>query len=54
MVEAEGIGKGGRATAREDMDGAMADCGGRGTGGGACPKRLGASEIVLAFSGKVG
>ena len=30
MVEAEGIGEGGRATAREDMDGAMADCGGRG------------------------
>jgi len=31
MVEAgRGIGKGGRATAGEDMDGAMADCGGRG------------------------
>jgi hypothetical protein len=27
MVEAGGIGKGGRATAAEDMDGAMADCG---------------------------
>jgi hypothetical protein len=35
MVEAEGIGEGGRATAGEDMDGAMADCGGRGTGEGA-------------------
>jgi len=31
MVEAgRGIGEGGRATAGEDMDGAMADCGGRG------------------------
>jgi hypothetical protein len=29
MGEAEGIGKGGRATSGEDMDGAMADCGGR-------------------------
>ena len=27
MVEAGGIGEGGRATAGEDMDGAMADCG---------------------------
>ena len=35
MVEAGGIGKGGRATAGEDMDGAMADCGGHGMGGGA-------------------
>jgi hypothetical protein len=30
MVEVGGIGKGGQATAGEDMDGAMADCGGRG------------------------
>ena len=30
MVEAGGIGECGRATAGEDMDGAMADCGGRG------------------------
>jgi hypothetical protein len=30
MVEAGGVGEGGRATAGEDMDGAMADCGGRG------------------------
>ena len=30
MVEAGEIGKGGRATAAEDMDGTMADCGGGG------------------------
>jgi len=30
MVEAGGISKGGWATAGEDMDGAMADCGSRG------------------------
>jgi len=35
MVEAGGIGEGGRATAGEDMDVAMAECGGRGSGGGA-------------------
>ncbi len=34
MVEAGGIGEGGRATAGEDMDGAMADCGGGGGGSG--------------------
>jgi len=34
MVEAGGISEGGRATAGEDMEGTMADCGGRGTGGG--------------------
>jgi hypothetical protein len=32
MVEAGGIGKGGQATAAEDMDSAMAYCGGGGTG----------------------
>jgi hypothetical protein len=32
MVEPGGIGKGGQATAAEDMDGAMAYCGGGGTG----------------------
>jgi len=30
MVEAGGIGEGGRATAGENMDGAMVDCGGHG------------------------
>jgi len=35
MVEAGGIGEGGRAKAGEDMHGAMSDCGGRGQGGGA-------------------
>jgi hypothetical protein len=34
MVEAGGIGKGGRATAAEDMDGTLADCGGGGAGAG--------------------
>jgi len=43
MVEAGGIGKGGQATAGEDMDSAMADCGGRGTGGGAA-----AEAVVVA------
>ena len=32
MVEAGGIGEGGRATAGEEMDGAMADCGAGGGG----------------------
>ena len=32
MVEAGGTGKGGQATAAEDMDGTMADCGGGGVG----------------------
>ena len=47
MVEAGGIGEGGRATAGEDMDGAMADCGGcgRGTGGGAAAEAVAAAEI---------
>jgi hypothetical protein len=45
MVEAGGIGEGGRATAGEDMDGAMADCGGRGTGGGAAAEALVVAEI---------
>jgi len=40
MVEAGGIGEGGWATAGEDMDSAMADCGGSGTGGGV------ASEVI--------
>jgi hypothetical protein len=44
MVEAGGIGKGGRATAGEDMDGAMADCGGRGTGGGAAAEAVAAAH----------
>ena len=34
MVEAGGIGEGGLATAVEDMDGAMADCGGGGAEAG--------------------
>jgi hypothetical protein len=34
MVEAGGIGKGGHGIAAEEMDGAMADWGGRGTGAG--------------------
>ena len=34
MVEAEGIGKGGQATAAKDMDGTMADCVGGGAGVG--------------------
>ncbi len=45
MVEAGGIGEGGRATSGEDMDGAMADCCGRGTGGGAEAEAVGAAEI---------
>ena len=45
MVEAGGIGKGGQATAGEDMDGAMADCGGRGTGGGVAAEAVAAAEI---------
>ena len=45
MVEAGGIGKGGRATAGEDMDGAMADCGGRSTGGGAAAKAMAVAKI---------
>jgi hypothetical protein len=45
MVEAGGIGEGGRATAGEDMDGAMTDCGGRGTGGGAAAEAVAAAEI---------
>ena len=44
MVEAGGIGEGGRATAGEDMDGAMADCGGRGTCGGAAAEAVAAAE----------
>ena len=45
MVEAEGIGEGRRATAGEDMDGAMADCGGRGMGGGAAAEAVAAAKI---------
>jgi hypothetical protein len=45
MVEAGGIGEGGQATAGEDMDGAMTDCGGRGTGGGAAAEAVAAAEI---------
>jgi len=43
MVEAGGISKGRWATAWEDMDGAMADCGGE-TGGG-----LAAEAVAAAF-----
>jgi len=45
MVEAGGIGEGGRATAGEDMDGAMADCGGRGTGGSAVAEAVAVAKI---------
>jgi len=45
MVEAGGIGKDGRATAGEDMDGAMADCGGHGTGGGVAAEAVAAAKI---------
>ncbi len=45
MVEAGGIGEGGWATAREDMDGAIVDCGGRGTGGGTAAKAVAVAEI---------
>ena len=45
MVEAGGIGEGGRATAGEDMDGAMADCGGRGTGRSAATEAVAVAEI---------
>jgi hypothetical protein len=45
MVEAEGIGEGRWATAGEDMDGAMADCGGCGTGGDAAAEAVVAAEI---------
>jgi hypothetical protein len=44
MVEAGGIGKCGRTTAGEDMDGAMADCGGRGTGGGVAAEAWAAAQ----------
>ena len=43
MVEAVEIGEGGRATAGEDMDSAMTDCGGRNRGGG-----TGAEAMVVA------
>jgi hypothetical protein len=45
MVETGGIGEGGRATDGDDMDGAMADCGGRGTGGGVAAEAVAAAEI---------
>jgi hypothetical protein len=45
MVEAGGIGEGGRATAGEDMDGAMADCGGGGGGSGS--NMTGRGRIIL-------
>jgi hypothetical protein len=46
MAEAGGIGEGGQATAGEDiMDGAMADCGGRGMGGGAAAEAVVVAEI---------
>jgi hypothetical protein len=45
MVEAGGIGEGGRATAGEDMDGAMADCGGCSAGGGAAAEAVAVAEI---------
>ncbi len=44
MVEAGGISEGGRATAGEDMEGAMADCGGRGTGGCAAAEAVAAAK----------
>ena len=44
MVEAGGIGEGGWATAGEDMDSAMADCGGSGTGGGVAAEAVAAAE----------
>ncbi len=45
MVEAGVIGEGRQATAGEDMDSAMADCGGRGTGGGAAAKAVAVAKI---------
>jgi hypothetical protein len=45
MVQAGGIGEGGRATAGEDMDGAMADCGGGGGGSGS--NMAGRGRIIL-------
>ena len=45
MVEAGGISKGRRATAGENMDGAMMDCVGRGTGGVAAAEAVAAAEI---------
>ncbi len=45
MVEAGGIGEGGRATAGEDMDSAMADCGGGGGGSGS--NMAGRGRIIL-------
>ena len=44
-IGAEGIGEGGRATAGEDMDGTMVECGGRGTGGGVAAEAVAAAEI---------
>ena len=46
MVEAGGIGEGGRATTGEDMDGAMADCGGGG-GGSGTSNVAGRGRIIL-------
>ena len=40
-----GIGEGGRATAGEDMDGAMLDCVGRGPGGGVAAEAVAAAKI---------
>ena len=45
MVEAGGIGEGGRATAGEDMDGTMTDCGGGGGGSGS--NMAGRGRIIL-------
>ena len=45
MVEAGGISKGRRATAGENMDGAMMDCVGRSTGGVAAAEAVAAAEI---------
>jgi len=45
MVKAGGIGEGRQATAGKVMEGAMANCGGRGTGGGAAAERVAVANI---------
>jgi hypothetical protein len=46
-----GIGKGGRATAAEEMDGAMADCGSGGAGAGWRRRARTALEVTLGIKG---
>ena len=47
MVEAGRIGEGGQAIAVEDMDGAMADCGGGGTEAGRGMAEAGGKGLLM-------